>query len=70
MEQEYPFRQRGKHGFDREDVINYISQAQLRCNEHLARIEELEAAKNAWYTQAKSMEREKAALVARVRELE
>ena len=70
MEQEYPFRQRGRHGFDREDVINYIAQAQQRCNEHLARMEELEAAKNAWYTQAKGMEREKAALVARARELE
>jgi len=70
MEQEYPFRPRGKHGFDREDVINYIAQAQQRCNEHLARMEELEAAKNAWYTQAKGMEREKASLVARNRELE
>ncbi|MCL1952709.1 MAG: hypothetical protein FWF60_07765, partial [Oscillospiraceae bacterium] len=70
MDQEYPFRPRGKHGFDREDVINYISQAQQRCNEHLARMEELEAAKNAWYTQAKGMEREKTALVARNRELE
>lgn len=70
MDQEYPFRQRGRHGFDREEVMNYISQAQQRCNEHLARMEELEAAKNAWYTQAKSMEREKAALVARNRELE
>ena len=70
MEQEFPFRPRGKHGFDRDDVINYISQAQQRCNEHLARMEELEAAKNAWYTQAKSVEREKAALVARNRELE
>ena len=70
MEQEYPFRPRGRHGFDREDVINYIAQAQQRCNEHLARMEELEAAKNAWYTQAKGMEREKATLVARNRELE
>jgi len=70
MEQEYPFHQRGKHGFDREDVINYIAQAQQRCNEHLARMEELEAAKNAWYTQAKGMEREKTSLMARVRELE
>ena len=70
MEQEYPFRPRGRHGFDREDVINYIAQAQQRCNEHLARMEELEAAKNAWYTQAKGMEREKASLVARNRELE
>ncbi|MCL2107449.1 MAG: hypothetical protein FWH26_10400 [Oscillospiraceae bacterium] len=70
MEQEYPFRPRGRHGFDRDDVINYISQAQLRCNEHLARMEELETAKQAWYTQAKSMEREKNALVARNRELE
>ena len=70
MEQEYPFRARGRHGFDREDVINYITQAQQRCNEHLARMEELEAAKNAWYTQAKGMEREKASLVARNRELE
>ena len=70
MENEYPFRPRGRHGFDREDVINYITQAQTACNEHLARIEELETAKNAWYTQAKSMEREKAALVARNRELE
>ncbi|MDR0530928.1 MAG: hypothetical protein LBG83_02555 [Oscillospiraceae bacterium] len=69
-QQEYPFRPRGRHGFDREDVINYISQAQQRCNEHLARMEELEAAKNAWYTQAKSMEREKTSLVARNRELE
>ncbi|MCL2494440.1 MAG: hypothetical protein FWE98_02135 [Oscillospiraceae bacterium] len=70
MDQEYPFRPRGRHGFDRDDVINYIAQAQQRCNEHLARMEELEAAKNAWYTQAKGMEREKAALVARTRELE
>ena len=70
MEYEYPFRPRGKRGFDREDVINYITQAQLSCNEHLARMEELETAKNAWYTQAKSMEREKAALVTRNRELE
>lgn len=70
MENEYPFRPRGRHGFDREDVINYISQAQQRCNEHLARMEELEAAKNAWYTQVKNMEREKTALVARNRELE
>lgn len=70
MEMEYPFRSRGRHGFDREDVINYITQAQQRCNEHLARMEELEAAKNAWYTQVKSMEREKSSLVARNRELE
>jgi len=70
MEYEYPFRPRGKRGFDRDDVINYITQAQLSCNEHLARMEELETAKNAWYTQAKSLEREKAALVARNRELE
>ena len=70
MEYEYPFRPRGKRGFDREDVINYITQAQLSCNEHLARMEELETAKNAWYTQAKSAEREKTALVARNRELE
>ena len=70
MDQEYPFRPRGKHGFDRNDVINYISQAQLRCNEHLAQLEELEAAKSAWYTQAKALEREKATLVTRNRELE
>jgi len=70
MDYEYPFRPRGKHGFDRDDVINYITQAQLSCNEHLARMEELETAKNAWYTQAKNLEREKAALVARNRELE
>jgi len=70
MEQEYPFRPRGRQGFDREDVINYIAQAQQRCNEHLERMEQLEAAKNAWYAQAKGMEREKATLVVRVRELE
>jgi hypothetical protein len=70
VEQEYPFRPRGRHGFDRDDVINYISQAQLRCNEHLARLEEMESAKQAWYAQAKNTEREKLALVARNRELE
>jgi len=70
MDQEYPFRPRGKHGFDRDDVINYISQAQVRCNEHLAHMEELEVAKNAWYTQAKTLEREKNALADRNRELE
>ncbi|MDR2752950.1 MAG: hypothetical protein LBB50_01415 [Oscillospiraceae bacterium] len=70
MEQEYPFRPRGRHGFDREDVIGYISQAQQRCNDHLAHLEELESAKNAWYTQAKGLEREKAALMARNQELE
>ena len=70
MDQEYPFRPRGKHGFDRSDVINYITQAKLHCNEHLAHIEELEAAKSAWHSQAKTLEREKAALVSRNRELE
>jgi len=70
MDQEYPFRPRGKHGFDRNDVINYITQAKLHSNEHLAHIEELEAAKTAWHSQAKTLEREKAALVSRNRELE
>jgi len=70
MDQEYPFRPRGRNGFDREDVINYITQAQQRCNEHLADMAELEVARNAWYTQAKSLESEKATLTARNRELE
>ncbi len=70
MEQDYPFRPRGRHGFDRDDVINYISQAKLQCQEHLARLEEMESAKAAWYTQAKSLETEKATLVSRNRELE
>ena len=70
MDQEYPFRPRGKHGFDRTDVINYITQAKLQSTEHLAHIEELEAAKSAWHTQAKNLEREKAALASRNRELE
>ncbi|MDR3313346.1 MAG: hypothetical protein LBS96_02685 [Oscillospiraceae bacterium] len=70
MEQEYPFRPRGRHGFDRDDVINYIGQAKLQCQEHLARLEETETAKAAWYTQAKSLESEKATLVSRNQELE
>ncbi|MDR2647081.1 MAG: hypothetical protein LBB67_03040 [Oscillospiraceae bacterium] len=70
MEQDFPFRPRGKHGFDRDDVINYISQAQQRCNEHLAHLEELEQARQAWFQQAKTLEREKATLVAKNRELE
>ncbi|MDR2525524.1 MAG: hypothetical protein LBC83_04965 [Oscillospiraceae bacterium] len=70
MEQEYPFRPRGRHGFDRDDVISYIGQAKLQCQEHLARLEEIETAKAAWYTQAKSLESEKATLVTRVQELE
>lgn len=70
LEQEYPFRPRGRHGFDRDDVINYISQAKLQCQEHLARLEEMETAKAAWYTQAKGLESEKATLAGRIRELE
>ena len=70
MQQEFPFRPRGKHGFDREDVMNFISQRQQTHTDQLSQIEELEAAKNAWYTQAKALEREKADLAAQCQALE
>ncbi|MDR1464027.1 MAG: hypothetical protein LBJ11_01830 [Oscillospiraceae bacterium] len=70
MDQEYPFRARGRHGFDRDDVINYIAQAQASCNEHLARLAELETAKQAWQAQAKTLERELGVLKSRNQELE
>ncbi|MCL2531422.1 MAG: hypothetical protein FWE40_04625 [Oscillospiraceae bacterium] len=70
MAQEFPFRPRGKHGFDREDVMNFISQRQQAHADQLSQIEELEAAKNAWYTQAKTLEREKADLTAQCQALE
>lgn len=70
MSQEFPFRPRGKHGFDREDVMNFISQRQQAHADQLSQIEELEAAKNAWYTQAKTLEREKAELTAQCQALE
>jgi len=70
MQQEFPFRPRGKHGFDRDDVMNYIAQRHQTHNDQLSQIEELEAAKNAWYTQAKTLEREKAELATQNQALE
>ncbi|MCL2194854.1 MAG: hypothetical protein FWB76_02770 [Oscillospiraceae bacterium] len=70
MHQEFPFRPRGKHGFDREDVMNFISQRQQAHSDQLSQIEELEAAKNAWYTQAKTLEREKNELATQCQSLE
>ncbi|MCL2445739.1 MAG: hypothetical protein FWD06_03100 [Oscillospiraceae bacterium] len=70
MPQEFPFRPRGKHGFDREDVMNFIGQRQQAHAEQLSQIEELEAAKNAWYTQAKTLEREKGELTTQCQTLE
>ncbi|MDR1734006.1 MAG: hypothetical protein LBR73_03895 [Oscillospiraceae bacterium] len=68
--QEFPFRKRGRRGFDTEDVINYISSEQARCNEHVARLQELEDENRNLRSQAQSLESENRILKARLREVE